>query len=229
MADRERVFTLPNALTLLRLPLAAVIWAAPGERVWLLAVLAAAAATDVLDGRIARRIRARRAARGEDPRRLGEAHAIGSWLDPLCDKLFVLSVVAAVAYAFAPPLYLLALIATREIVLIPFVLAYALVPSARRLLRVDFRAGTAGKATTVIQFAAVVAIVFWPDAAITLSAAAAAAGLVASVLYLRRAIAMARYAASNHVGHEGDGRPQADELVQHDLRQQRAARQRQLE
>lgn len=212
----ERLFTLPNALTFVRLPLAALIWAAPGERAWLLGILAVAAATDVLDGRVARAIRARRMSRGEDPGRLGEAHALGSWLDPLCDKLFVLSVVGAVAYAFRPPLYQVALIAAREIILVPFALAYALVPSARRLLRVDFRAGVAGKATTVIQFAAVAAIVFLPGAAIVLCAAAAAAGLVASVLYLHRAIGVARHAGRPGFrrhrfrarrGHGAGGRP----------------------
>ena len=49
---------LPNALTLIRVPLAGIVWVAPHDRAWLFAVLAAAAMSDVLDGRVARLLRA---------------------------------------------------------------------------------------------------------------------------------------------------------------------------
>lgn len=182
----ERLLTLPNALTFARLPLAALVWLAPGSRAWLLVILAAAAATDVLDGRIAR---ARRAADGEPA---GERGAIGAWLDPLCDKLFVLSVLAAVAFAFRPPAAQLALIAAREILLAPFVVSYAMAPAVRRLVSVDFRAAAIGKAATVAQFAAVLAIVLAPRAAPALAILAALVGAAATTHYLRRVILATR-------------------------------------
>jgi cardiolipin synthase len=182
----ERVFTLPNGLTLVRVPLGALIWVAPRERWWLLVILGLAAATDVVDGRVARAMRARRLARGEDPRHLGEPRAIGAWLDPLCDKLFILSVVAAVAYAFRPPLHQILLIAARELVVGPLAIAYVLTPSLRRRLQIDFRARALGKATTALQFAAVFAIIFLPAAATALAAAAALVGLAAAARYASR-------------------------------------------
>ena len=198
----EQVWTLPNALTLVRLPLAGLVWAAPESRAWLLAIVASAALSDVLDGRVARAIRSRRLARGEDPQRIGEAYAIGAWLDPMCDKLFVLSAAAAVTYAYGPPLGEILLIATREIILVPLVILYALRPRLRRRVRFDFRAGMLGKATTLFQVAGITSIVVWPEVTVALAVAAAAIGLAASIDYLWRARAMARYTAQHAVTYE---------------------------
>jgi cardiolipin synthase (CMP-forming) len=193
----EHIWTLPNALTLVRVPLAGMIWAAPESRAWLFAMLAAAAVSDVLDGRVARALRARRLARGADPQEIGKAHAIGAWLDPACDKLFVLSMAAAVALTYAPAVTDIVLTATREIILVPFVAAYWLAPRLRQRLRLrfDFRAGALGKATTVAQFSAIASMVVWPAATTPLAAAAALVGFFASADYLARAVAMARFAA----------------------------------
>jgi cardiolipin synthase (CMP-forming) len=200
--SRDLVFTLPNALTLVRVPLAGLVWVAPDSKPWFFAVLATAALSDVLDGRVARAIRSRRLARGEDPRRVGEASAVGAWLDPMCDKLFVLSVVAAVAWVYRPPARICMLVATREIILVPFVLAYWLAPRRRLNLRFDFRAGLLGKATTVAQFAAVVSIAAWAASTAALATLAAIVGLAASIDYLWRGIAMARHAAGQEMTYE---------------------------
>ena len=199
---REHVFTLPNALTLVRVPLAGLVWIAPDSTPWFFAVLATAAMSDVLDGRVAREIRARRLARGEDAHRVGEASAIGAWLDPLCDKLFVLSVIAAVAWAYRPPARLLVLVATREIILVPFAVGYWLAPRRRLHLRFDFRAGVMGKATTVAQFAAIASLAVWPASTAALAVLAAIAGLAASIDYLWRGVAMARHAAGQEMTYE---------------------------
>jgi len=221
------IWTLPNGLTLVRIPLAGLVWAAPQERGWLFAMLASAAASDILDGRVARALRGRRLARGADPQEIGAAHAIGAWLDPLCDKLFVLSVVAAAAFAYAPPLGDLFLIATREIILIPFAAAYWLAPHIRRRLRMrfDFRAGVLGKATTVAQFAAIASIVVWSAATWALAAAAALIGFFASVDYVSRAVAMARFAALQHpLTHERWAEIQAELRAHKRLMRRRSAR-----
>ena len=190
----EQILTLPNALTLVRIPLAAAVWVAPGSAVWLASVLAAAGLSDALDGRVARAIRNRRARRGEDPARIGQARRVGAWLDPLCDKLFVVSVLVAVAVAYDPSLPVVALIATRELVLVPFVLLYQFTPSLRRGVTFDYRADRIGKATTGIQFAAILSIVFWPLPVRLLAVLAALIGMAAAVNYLLRALGDVRTA-----------------------------------
>jgi cardiolipin synthase len=154
---------------------------------WLLAILALAGATDVVDGRIAR---ARRRRSGAD--RAGEPRALGAWLDPLCDKVFVLSALGAFAVGFHPDLWLLALIAAREITLAPVAVLFLLAPGGRRRATVDFRASVLGKATTVAQFAAVTALALDARVAVPLTALAAALGLTATAHYLTRAARGAR-------------------------------------
>jgi phosphatidylglycerophosphate synthase len=178
------------------------MWIAPESRSWFFAILASAALSDLLDGRVARAIRARRLARGDDPRSVGEAMALGAWLDPMCDKLFVLSTVAAVAFVFRPPLAVLLLIATREIILAPFAVGYWVTRHVRGRLRFDFSAGLLGKATTVAQFAAVASLAVWPAATTGLAVLAALVGLAASIDYLWRGWAMARFAAGQEMTYE---------------------------
>lgn len=203
----KQVFTLPNALTLARVPLAGLVWVAPGRRWWLVAILVLAALTDIFDGRMARALRARRIARGEDPQHIGDARAIGAWLDPACDKLFVLSVLFAVAVAYRPGPGEISLIATREIILVPPLLFYLLVPRVRRVVRVDFRAGPTGKASTVTQFAALAAVVFYPPVVSILALTAGVVGVVAALSYLIRTLRLSRYAATQPFG--GDHWPPA--------------------
>jgi cardiolipin synthase len=195
----EPIFTVPNALTLVRLPLAAAVWIAPERPLWLVAVLVAAGLSDVLDGRIARAIRRRRIARGRDPGVAGQAQAMGAWLDPLCDKLFVVSALTAVAIFYQPPWLVVLLAATRELFLVPFALAYWRARRLRHRLRFDFRAGRLGKATTAVQFATVAAILFWPPAALPLAIGASAVGFLAAIRYLSRALVTLRAAARNRI------------------------------
>src|SRR4029453_14548961 len=83
------ITSLPNLLSLARLPLGGLFWVilgpTPTHAVLAIGVMALAAATDVLDGTIARR-------RGLS------AAGMGSWLDPICDKLFVGAVLAALHF-----------------------------------------------------------------------------------------------------------------------------------
>ena len=171
--------TLPNLLSLARLPLGAIFWlvidASPRHLWGPFAVLAAAAITDVLDGVVARR-------RGV------VARGVGSWLDPLCDKLFVGAVLGAILFHRAVPLAALLLIVSRELIQLPLALIYRLVPVLRRWLQYDFQASPLGKAATIFQFLAVAGLLLevaiWP-----LAWAAFATGLISLFDYLRRAIA----------------------------------------
>lgn len=180
-APNERFLTVPNALSLARLPLGGLFWVAlgqgPAHFVWPFAVLAAAAATDVLDGWVARRS-------GADPA------GTGSWLDPICDKLFVGAVLGALYFQQRVPLGLLALIVTRELLQVPMVVVYRVSSTLRRWLQYDFRASLFGKAATVMQFLAVSALIVIGPAAVAwrLALLSFVLGLLALGDYIRRAI-----------------------------------------
>lgn len=184
-APDNRLVTLPNALSVARLPLGGLFWFAlargPAHAEWPFGVLAAAAATDVLDGWVARR-------RGVNPA------GAGSWLDPICDKLFIGSVLAALYVQRRVPLGVLALIVGRELLQLPMVLVYRAIPTLRRWLRYDFRASLLGKSATVIQFVAVSALILGAGDAVAwrLAFASFALGLLALGDYVRRAIVIGR-------------------------------------
>lgn len=138
--------------------------------------MALAGISDVLDGALARRAR----------RREGREHErdAGAWLDPLCDKIFVVSALLAVAAEFRPPLWTLPLVAAREIAQVPL-LGYLRLRGVVRAF--DFRAAVVGKLATVLQFAAVAAILFRHPSAPPLAVAAGIAGLASALYYFVRA------------------------------------------
>lgn len=191
-APNQRFFTLPNALSLSRVPLGGLFWIAlaqgPARAELPFAVLAAAAASDVLDGWLARRS-------GADP------SGTGSWLDPICDKLFVGSVLAALYVERRAPLPLLALIVTRELLQVPMVLVYRTSGTLRRWLHYDFRASLLGKGATVVQFLAVSAVILGAPIAWRLALFAFLLGLLALGDYIRRAVLIGK----RHPPHEERG------------------------
>lgn len=155
------------------------MWLRPDDPVYVLAVMAVAGATDVLDGWVARRLG------GDDA---------GVWLDPLCDKLFVLSTVAAIWCARKPPLVLLPLLVSREIVQTATFALMAVVSRLRPRRGFDLRAAFVGKLATVLQFATVAAILFDHPARTPLAVVTGAVGLVAGAYYARRLYLRARAA-----------------------------------
>lgn len=168
---------IPLALTLSRIPLAGLVWLAPGSPAFVLSMMAVAGLTDVLDGFLARRFK----------RRAGtpDLRDAGAWLDPLCDKVFIVSALAAVAWAIRPPLWTLPLIAARELLQIPL---FTWLKRRGILRRFDFRAAAVGKLATVVQFAAVAAILLRHPAALPLAWAAGVVGAAAVIYYARRAV-----------------------------------------
>lgn len=185
-------FSVANLLSLARVPLAlafAVVLAAPWGGPWAaLGVLAVAGATDALDGIFARRAEARRLGTHGPTAPAGT----GSWLDPVCDKLFVAGVLGAIWYRSQPSLGLLALIIARELAQLPLSLVYAAVPALRRWLRYDFRASVLGKAATVAQFAAIAALLFQSRLVVLAAWVAFATGLLALGDYILRAVRIGR-------------------------------------
>jgi len=178
-AGSNSITSLPNLLSLSRLPLGGLFWVTlgptPTHAVLALGVMSLAAVTDMLDGMLARR-------------RGASTAGMGSWLDPICDKLFVGAVLAALHFERGVPLSLLALIVTRELLQLPMAVIYRVVPTLRHWLRYDFRASHLGKAATIMQFLAIGTLVMGWRAAVPCAWGAFGLGIVALIDYVRRAV-----------------------------------------
>lgn len=138
--------SLPNALSLSRIVLAAGFVAVPeaGARV---ALIGAASATDILDGWLARR--------------RGSVSRWGALIDPLADRAFVLSVVASYLWrGELTPGQCLTLLARDIATAVGFIVA-RLAPSLRDA---PFRARPLGKLVTVLQLTTLVAVLVAPTA-----------------------------------------------------------------
>jgi cardiolipin synthase len=96
-------FTLANGLTALRIVLAPVflVLYVEGDRLRALAAFAAAAATDVLDGLVARALRQRT--------------RLGAFLDPIADKLLAACALVALAATGRLPVWLPVLVVSRDL------------------------------------------------------------------------------------------------------------------
>lgn len=131
-------FTLADLVTALRLPLA-VAFPLTESHGWHLAIVAAAAATDFFDGRLARR--------------LGPSRA-GAVLDPVADKLFMLAAFLTVARHGLLSWWEIVLVLSRDIMAGLGALGAWLLG---RPLALPARAG--GKAVTVCQLLTLVAYI----------------------------------------------------------------------
>src|SRR5690242_11415311 len=135
---------LADALTLVRIPLALVFALTYGGGPAVPAiVIALAAASDLADGRVARRARRRRGIPPTAPSR-------GDWLDPIADKLFVVVVAATIVAHDHPPLAVVALVLARELFYLPLA-ALAGLGLIRRPPRRELRAAPIGKIATAAQ------------------------------------------------------------------------------
>lgn len=110
VTDREelpdRVWTLPNALSVLRLlgvPLFLWLLLGPEADGWAFAVLAFSGFTDWLDGKLARW--------------LNQGSRLGALLDPAADRLYIISTLVALALREIVPVWVVALLLGRELVL----------------------------------------------------------------------------------------------------------------
>jgi cardiolipin synthase (CMP-forming) len=139
------LLSLADALSLSRIALAGALWLVEPKPLPMLLLMSAAAFSDVLDGRLARR--ARRGALAPP------GGGRGAWLDPLCDKVFVLSLVARATFALGLPSWFVALVGTRELLIFAALAAHA-VFGGSNARRIEFTASGLGKATTVLQFLA---------------------------------------------------------------------------
>lgn len=127
----DRVLTVPNALSLLRLlGVPVFLWLVLVEQADVAAfcLLAVAGITDWLDGYLARR--------------LDQRSRIGVLLDPLADRLYIASTLVALAVRTIVPWWLVILLVAREVLLL------TLLPRLRRNGRVALPVTYVGKAAT---------------------------------------------------------------------------------
>jgi phosphatidylglycerophosphate synthase len=160
---------LAHALTLLRIPIAIAVTLEYGQTWPVVALIALAAATDVADGNVARYMQ----------RRGYTKPAIGGWLDPLADKIFVAIVLVAIA-THTRDIALIALIGARELLLLPLVAIYLAVRRDRTKLEAD----AVGKIATIAQFVALAVAVALPRHALPGAIVAAALGVASVVHYV---------------------------------------------
>lgn len=139
------------------------------------AVLVLAALSDVLDGWLARR--------------LDQVSATGAALDPVTDKLFVLTIAITLVLTGHLSLTQVLLLSTREIGEAPLVLWFALSSRARHARAEKPAANFAGKLATVLQFVAVSFALLRAPFVDLWVAATALAGVIAALSYWRRASA----------------------------------------
>jgi cardiolipin synthase len=162
----DRVLTVPNALTLLRLlaiPVVLFLLLAEDD-VLAVAVFVAAAVTDFLDGRIARW-------RGG----AGTSH-LGTILDPVADRLMLSSVAAVLAIRGLLPAIVVAMLVGRD--------TLALVGTL--LFGGKIRVNKVGKAATAVLMASVAVVMYRPNWIVgeIMFYAGLGLSLVAGLLYL---------------------------------------------
>lgn len=168
----------PNLISLTRIPLAAAFPLAVEDPTLAFAVLALSAASDVIDGWVARK--------------RGLATATGAVLDPVTDKLFVLTVMVTLIVTGHLPLWSAVLLATREIGEAPLVLWWSLSRHRRRARTEEPRANVPGKLATALQFVTVALALFRSPWTMPALFASGGAGAIAAVVYWSRDLRAAR-------------------------------------
>lgn len=182
----QKLLAVPNLLSLVRLPLGLLLWLDPKNPWFLFWVGLAAALTDMIDGAAARHLPARFGGRRGDE--AADAGGIGSWLDPVCDKLFVLQALIVVVVVYHPPLWAMAALLFRDVAQAMLLIGYGLVKGREATDRIDYHANRWGKATTVTQFLALAGIVFGVEQAVWLAWGAGALGVAAVTTMIVRVL-----------------------------------------
>lgn len=179
--ERGTIFTIPNAISFSRLFLALgfVIFDGRWERT---ALILAAGATDFLDGWIARMAHT--------------SSVAGALIDPIADRVFVLTAVSAYLIGGLLSTVQYFIFLSRDIMTaVGFVVA-RFIPG---LTAGAFRARMLGKTVTIFQLATLIAVLQFPRAIVPLIAivgALSAVSIVDYTLALSRARARARRASS---------------------------------
>ncbi|MFH1799495.1 MAG: CDP-alcohol phosphatidyltransferase family protein [Candidatus Omnitrophota bacterium] len=173
--------SIPNYLTLLRILLTPVFFITlvsytpekEGLRFVALAIFAAAALTDALDGLLARFLKQRT--------------ALGQMLDPLADKILLVSayigLLFVAALSFRPPLWITITIIFRDLILLIgfFALHFASV-------KIEVQPNIWGKLTTVSQMLLLCFILLECPVAIPLAYLTVTFTIVSGIIYITRGL-----------------------------------------
>ncbi|MDO5736315.1 MAG: CDP-alcohol phosphatidyltransferase family protein [Propionibacteriaceae bacterium] len=182
--DTDRVMTLPNVLSFIRLLAVGVFgWLILAEHdVAAVVLLAVSGATDWLDGFLARK--------------LNQRTELGAKLDPVADRLYILMAIIALAVRDIVPLWFLIVLIARDVMLL------LLVPSLRRSGVVALEVNRVGKAATMALLLAIPLILLASPSALDFRAAGwvgwplgvAGAALYwwAGIIYLHQTISLSR-------------------------------------
>jgi CDP-diacylglycerol--glycerol-3-phosphate 3-phosphatidyltransferase/cardiolipin synthase len=135
-AKVPRKYTVADLLSIVRIPLAVAFPLVP-DPPWRLGILALAAVSDLLDGPLARRF---------------GSSALGALIDPVADKLFMVSAFGVVAFSGQLELWEIAGVLLRDIVA---TVAFVATLVSHRPRSIPARLG--GKAVTVAQMLTLVA------------------------------------------------------------------------
>jgi cardiolipin synthase len=169
----DRILTLPNAITVVRLCLLPVfLWLLFGrdDRVWAASILGALGATDFLDGYIARHWH--------------QVSNIGKILDPVADRLLFFVGGVAIIIDGSIPLWVAWLVLIREVLVSLASVGLALAGAKRIDVTLYGKAGTLCVMFAFPLFLASEGQLFWRDEARVLAWGFAAPGLVLGYIAL---------------------------------------------
>jgi len=176
----QRILSIPNLLTVLRIILTpVVVYAILSDQPWLaLALMLVAGITDMLDGAIARYFNQRT--------------TVGAYLDPLADKIMLISMFVTLFTVDQVPLFLFLAVVFRDVIIILGAVAYEMVTRS-----LTMEPSLISKATTFMQIVYVALTLFnmasplhtvWVDVTLWLTfAVTCASGLHYLVVWTRKA------------------------------------------
>ncbi|MES0370940.1 MAG: CDP-alcohol phosphatidyltransferase family protein [Mariprofundaceae bacterium] len=139
----RNILNIPNTLTLGRIVITPVIVYAilSGEAKMALVLMVAAGITDMLDGAIARYF--------------DQRTTVGAYLDPLADKLMLISTFVALFYIGEVPLFLFLAVVFRDAVIVLGAMAYEMATHSLKM-----EPSMISKVTTFMQIVYVVTLLF---------------------------------------------------------------------
>lgn len=173
----QRILTIPNLISLARIPLA-IAFLASDHRLTRLALIAAAALTDFLDGWLARR---------------GRRTSFGAVLDPVTDKTFLVTAIMSLAVNGPISVLEMLVLLSRDIAV---AIGLAIVLWRRAPMKLSAR--MPGKVATVAQLAGLLALVITPAARIPVVLLVGLASAVAIWDYGRTAVRALRAPETAH-------------------------------
>jgi cardiolipin synthase len=165
--ERERLWTLPNIVSLSRLGLAAAFVVMP-DVAWRLGLVGVASTTDYLDGWLARR--------------RGGFSRWGAIIDPVSDRAFVVTSVVALWFEGVLGTIAVGIFISRDVAT---AVGFAVARYAHAFRAAVVKARVPGKVVTVLQFLALVVAIAAPRRVTALIAVLAVASAIAMIDYTR--------------------------------------------